>query len=78
MARLKEIAVKGQNTIVGHVQFLSLGQERNESIHLYVSRLRGAAVGCSFEKACGCGSTVSYMEDMIHDQMAHGLVDQIV
>ena len=39
LVRLKEIAVKGQNTIVGCVQFLSMGQERNENIHSFVSRL---------------------------------------
>ena len=52
LARLKEIAVKGQSTIVDRVQFLNLGQERNESIHSFVSRLRGAAVGCNYEKKC--------------------------
>ena len=78
LARLKEIAVKGQNTIVGHVNFLNLGQERNESIHSYVSRLCGAAVSCNFEKRCSCGLPVSYVEEMIHDQMVWGLVEQIV
>ena len=39
LARLKEIAVKGQNTIIGRVHFLSLGQERNENVHSFVSRL---------------------------------------
>ena len=39
LARLKEIAVKSQNTIVGRVHFLNMGQERNENIHTFVSRL---------------------------------------
>ena len=70
--------VKGQNAIVIQFQFLDLGQERNESMNSYVSRLRGPAVRCNFEKSCGCGLTVSYMENIIHDQMVHGLEDQIV
>ena len=39
LTRLKEIAVKSQNTIVGWVHFLSMGQERNENVHNFVSRL---------------------------------------
>ena len=69
MARLKEIAVKGQNTIVGQVQFLSMGQERNENIHIFLSRLRGAAIGCKFETKCRCGEMVNYADRIIHDQM---------
>ena len=78
MVRLKEIAVKGPNTIVVQVQFLSIGQERNENINSFVSRLRGAAVGCKFKKVCTCGAMVSYAENMIHDQMIHGLVEPII
>ena len=55
-----------------------MGQERNESIHSYISRLRGAAVGCNYEKVCSCSLTVSYVENMIHDQMVCGLVDQVI
>ena len=35
-------------------------------------------VGCKFEKTCNCGLTMSYVENMIHDQMVHGLVEEII
>ena len=36
------------------------------------------AVGCKFEKLCNCGLTVSYADQIIHDQMIRGLVEPII
>ena len=78
LMRLKEIAVKGQNNIVGRVQFLRMGQERNENIHSFVSRLRGAEIGCKFKKKKLCGVIVSYADNIIHDQIIWGMVEPII
>ena len=52
LTRLKQIAVKSQNTLVSQVQFLSISQDRNENIHSFVTRLSGAAIGCKFKVEC--------------------------
>ena len=70
--------LRGKTLLLVMFRFLTLGQDRNGSIHSYVSRLWGAAVSCNFEKKCSCGLSVSYMENIIHDQMVWGLVEQVV
>ena len=43
--RIKKLAVKNQNTLMGQVQFLNLGQDRGKTINSYVSRLCGGGCG---------------------------------
>ena len=64
---IKKLTVKTQNTLVGQVQFLNLGQDRGEEINSYVLRLHGAAVGCKFEvqSPCECQRTMSYTYKII-------------
>ena len=83
LERIKKLAVKGQNTLVRQVQFLSLGQDRNDSINSYMSRLWEAAVGCQFEVPvppcptcdCACRRMASYTDKIISHQMVQGLGD---
>ena len=57
---IRKLAVKAQNSLVARVKFLNTGQDRDKKVNNYVSRLRGAAIGCQFEVKCpSCQGTVS-------------------
>ena len=73
---IRKLAVKAQNSLVARVKFLSTGQDRDEKVNNYVSRLRGATIGCQFEVKCpSCQGTVSYQDQILHHQLVRGLVD---
>ena len=50
-------------------------QDENELFSNFVSRLKEAAIDCEFSVKCskqGCGTTISYAEDMVRDQAVYG------
>jgi hypothetical protein len=77
---IKRLAVRKHNVLISQVQFLSMGQEREEAGLSYSARLRGKASLCKFTVACphGCEADVSYQENIMAHQSVRGLVDPVV
>ena len=76
MKRIKALAVMGQNIHANRVQFLQMGQERDEPIALFLSRLRGQGNLCSFQVECTeCKHKTSYQEEIMSHQLIRALVD---
>ena len=70
MARIKRLTVKGQNVLVNQVVFLKMGQDRDEPISSFVSRLRGQASLCKFLVQCSqCETLTSYQEAIMCHQL---------
>ena len=81
MSAMKKLAIKCQNQLVNIVEFLSLQQDTEEPVSMFVSRLRGQAKVCQFSVQCPkdqCRSEVSYMDKMVSHQLVRGLVDSAV
>ena len=58
LGMMKRLSIKAQNDLVNVVEFLSMGQNMEEPVTQFVSRLKGQADICEFEVKCpreGCG-----------------------
>jgi hypothetical protein len=76
---IKELAVRQNNVLISQVQFMNMGQEREESGLSYSARLRGKSSQCSFTVTCaGCEVDVSYAEKILAHQFVRGLVDPVI
>jgi hypothetical protein len=63
MAGVKKLDVRAHNTLIAQVQFLSMGQEREEADLSYSARLRGKSSLCNFMVKCtDCDHNISYAE----------------
>ena len=72
---IKEMAVRKQNVLVNVVDFLGLGQEPDETVKHYVSRLKGQAQVCDFTIPQG---TTDYSDKMVMHQLIRGLSDPTI
>ena len=78
LGMMKRLSIKAQNDLVNVVEFLSMGQNTEEPVTQFVSRLKGQADICEFEVKCpreGCGADVSYSDKMVSHQLVRGLED---
>ena len=76
MARIKRLAVKGQNILVNQVVFLKMGQDRDEPVLSFMSRLRGQARLCKFSVQCShCNTQTSYQEAIMCHQLVRAIAD---
>ena len=56
-------------------------QGQDESIAVYLARLKGAAANCGFKVKCSkseCDQVTDYSEEMISHQIVRGLVDPTI
>ena len=73
---IKRLAVKRRNNLVNIVEFGRMGQNKDETIMAYSTRLNGQADVCDMFVSCNdCSVDVSYKEDMITYQFLRGLND---
>ena len=73
---MKLMAVRKTNPMVYRNQLRDMKQDENELFSNFASRLKEAAIDCEFSVKCskqGCGTTISYAEDMVRDQAVYGL-----
>jgi hypothetical protein len=79
IAAVQALAVRKHNVLISQVQFLNMGQEREESALSYSARLRGKSNLCNFNVLCaGCEIEVSYTDKIMAHQFVRGLVDPVV
>ena len=77
--RIKRLAVKQQNTLVSQVRFLQMGQDRDEPVSGFVTRLCGTAQLCDFMVNCShCQRETSYQEKNMAHQLVRALVDPTI
>ena len=68
LARMKKMSIRAQNKLVNIVEFLSMTQDTDEPVPMYISRLRGQAMVCEFTVKCNsdsCDSTINYSDNMV-------------
>ena len=77
LARMKRLAIKAQNKLVNIVEFLSMTQETDEPVAMFLSRLQGQASVCDFTVKCPENAAVvhSYADNMVAHQLVRGLED---
>jgi hypothetical protein len=76
---VKRLAVRKHNVLISQVQFMNMGQEREEAGFSYSTRLRGKASLCQFNVAYqDCTAIVSYTDKIMAHQFVRGLVDPVV
>jgi hypothetical protein len=79
IAAVQTLAVRKHNVLISQVQFLNMGQEREETALSYSARLRGKSNLCNFNVLCaGCEVEVSYTDKIMAHQYVRGLVDPVV
>ena len=79
MASIKRLAVNRRNNLVNVVEFQRMGQNKEETIMAYSTRLNGQADICDMFLPCpGCSQDVSYKEHMLTYQFIRGLNDTTV
>ena len=75
---IKRLAVNRRNNLVNIVEFQRMGQNKDETIMAFSTRLNGQADVCDMFVPCHnqeCSADVSYKEDMITYQFLRGLSD---
>ena len=77
LARMKRLAIKAQNKLVNIVEFLSMTQDTDEPVAMFLSRLQGQASVCDFTVKCSENAAVvhSYADNMVAHQLVRGLED---
>ena len=77
LARMKRLAIKAQNKLVNIVEFLSMTQDTDEPVAMFLSRLQGQASVCDFTVKCSENDAVihSYADNMVAHQLVRGLED---
>ena len=77
LRRLKRLSIKAQNKLVNIVEFLSLTQDTDEPVAMFLSRLKGQASVCDFTVKCSENVAVvhSYADNMVAHQLVRGLED---
>ena len=72
LSRLKRLSIKAQNKLVNIVEFLSLTQDNDEPVAMFLSRLKGQATVCDFKMKC------SEKEDVVHSDADNMVAHQLV
>ena len=75
---MKRLAIRAQNKMVNIVDFLSMGQDTEEPIAMFLARLRGQAKICEFTVECSsttCTTVNSYTDKMVSHQLVRGMED---
>ena len=77
LARMKKLAIKAQNKLVNIVEFLSMTQDNDEPVAMFLSRLKGQASVCDFTVKCSENAAIvhSYADNMVAHQLVRGLED---
>ena len=76
MAAIKRLAVNRRNNLVNIVEFQRMGQNKDENIMSYVTRLNGQADVCDFMVECtACQADISFKDKIIMYQLVRGLAD---
>lgn len=79
LASIRQLAIKQENTMVARATLHGMRQDRDEPVRAFVARLRGQAGVCKFSLTCpsaGCGTVVSYTDQIICDVLTRSIVDQ--
>ena len=72
MKAMKRLAIRAQNKMVNIVDFLSMGQDTEEPIAMFLARLRGPAKICEFTVQCtstSCTMLNSFTDKMVSHQL---------
>ena len=75
---MKRLAIRAQNRMVNIVDFLSMGQDNDEPIAMFLARLLGQAKICEFTVKCSedtCARETSYADNMVAHQLVRGMED---
>ena len=78
---MKRMAVRAQNNLVNIVDFLGMGQDKDEPGGSFSARLKGQAAICDFTIKCSldsCQNETSYKEKMVAHQLVRGLEDSAI
>ena len=77
LSRLRRLSIKAQNKLVNIVEFLSLTQDVDEPVAMFLSRLKGQASVCDFTIKCSENEAIvhSYADNMVSHQLVRGLED---
>merc|ERR1712082_277551 len=76
LQRVKSLAVKRRNNLVNMMTLQKMGQQREEGVLSFLSRLNGQADLCDLQVACACSKSVCFKEKFKTLQLIRGLVDQ--
>ena len=77
---MKKLAIRAQNRMVNIVDFLSMGQDADEPIAMFLARLNGQSKICEFKVKCSaatCGKEISYADHMVAHQLVRGMEDTL-
>jgi hypothetical protein len=72
---IKSVAVKTVHKEVYRWRYSQLTQGDSEHVTKYAGRLKSQAVLCDYKVTCGCGTKVSFANEMISQQLVTGLVN---
>ena len=75
---MKRLAIRAQNRMVNIVDFLSMGQDIDKPIAMFLARLQGQAKICEFTVKCSeasCARENSYADNMVAHQLVRGMED---
>ena len=76
LSTIKLLAVKRRNNLVNIVELQRMGQQHNESITAFSTRLNGQADVCDLFVECStCAKDISFKEKVIMYQFVRGLAD---
>merc|ERR1712239_111632 len=76
LQHVKSLAVKRRNNLVNIMTLQKMGQQREEGVLSFLSRLNGQADLCDLQVACSCNKLVCFKEKFKTLQLIRGLVDQ--
>ena len=65
LAAMKSLAVIDVAATVRVTELLAMKQDHGEGIHAFVARVRSTANICALEKACTCGLSVNYIDEVV-------------
>ena len=79
MKAIKRLAIRAQNRMVNIIDFLSMGQDTDEPIAMFLARLLSQAKICEFTIKCSdavnCTNVTSYADNMVSHQLVRCMED---
>ena len=79
LGRIKQLAVKKHNNLVNIIEQQRLGQQHDETVAAYTTRLNDQASLCDLNVVCpDCDTEVGFKEKTVMYQLVRGLADKEV
>ena len=75
LKKLKSYAVKAENVLINRNIMAEMNQNQDEDVIHFAARLQGQAKSCNFSVRTPDGTSVSYADHAVMDQLCRGLAD---